>query len=87
MTVSTTLTLAAAEIGVILAQNPNETGPEFGKASPFGLVIILGLLVATFFLIRSMNARLRKLPVTFDRNEPSPDQAADEGTDRGAVQE
>ncbi|WP_066905597.1 hypothetical protein [Millisia brevis] len=79
------MTLAATEAALILAQNPNETGPEFGKASPFGLVVILCLLAATALLIRSMNSRLRKLPTTFDRDFPASDQAADEGTDRGGV--
>ena len=91
MTIASTMTLAATEAALIFArnpipaQNPNETGPEFGKASPFGLVVILCLLAATALLIRSMNSRLRKLPTTFDRDFPASDQAADEGTDRGGV--
>ncbi|WP_068280823.1 hypothetical protein [Aldersonia kunmingensis] len=64
----------------ILAQNP--TGPEFGKASPIGLVIVLLLLVGLVLLIRSMNKQLRKLPDTFEPDHPEQDQAADEGTDR-----
>jgi hypothetical protein len=40
------------------------------EASPIGLVIILILLVAVVFLIRSMNRHLRKVPPTFvDRDE------------------
>ncbi len=53
------------------------TGPDFGKASPFGLLVVVVLLIATFFLVRSMNRHLKKLPDSFDRQ---PDQAADEGT-------
>lgn len=56
-------------------------GPEFGKASPIGLLVIVVLLVATFLLIRSMNKQLRKLPESFDTENPAPDQAFDEGTD------
>ena len=35
-------------------------------AGPVGLFLILGLLVATVLLIRSMNGRLRKLPPSFE---------------------
>jgi hypothetical protein len=41
-----------------------------GLAGPTGLVIILLLVVATIFLIRNMNARLRRLP---ERFEPPPE--------------
>jgi hypothetical protein len=34
-------------------------------AGPAGLVVILLLAIGTIFLIRSMNARLRKLPERF----------------------
>ncbi len=71
----------------LLAQNPpKDTGPDFGKASPFGLLVVVVLLVGTFFLVRSMNRHLRKLPESFDRAQPEPDQAADEGTDAGSVE-
>jgi hypothetical protein len=64
----------------LLAEEPRDTGPEFGKASPFGLLIVVLLMVGTFFLIRSMNRHLKKLPESFDRDNPEPDQAGDEGT-------
>lgn len=67
----------------VLAQDP--TGPEFGKASPLGLALIVVLLVATALLVWNMNKRLGKLPATFEPEHPEPDQAADEGTVRGAV--
>ncbi|MEV5651442.1 hypothetical protein AB0L57_24600 [Nocardia sp. NPDC052254] len=70
----------------LLAQNTttNPTGPEFGKASPLGLVIILVLLAGTVLLIRSMNKHIKKLPADFSREHPEPDQEADEGTEHGA---
>ncbi|MGV9710624.1 hypothetical protein ACWDTI_08160 [Gordonia sp. NPDC003424] len=71
-------------LSVLAAQEPE--GPEFGKASPLGLLIILVLLVATVLLIRSMNAQLRKLPKTFDTEHPEADQAFDEGTDSFAAE-
>ena len=38
------------------------------------------LMIGTFLLIWSMNRHLRKLPKSFDRDHPEPDQAADDGT-------
>jgi hypothetical protein len=59
---------------------PRDTGPDFGKASPVGLVIVVLLLIATFLLVWSMNRHLRKLPRSFDRDRPEPDKVLDEGT-------
>ena len=64
-------------IGLLADDAPRDTGPDFGKASPFGLVIVVLLLIATFLLVWSMNRHLRKLPKSFDDN-PEPDQTADE---------
>ena len=62
-----------------LAQTPsNPSGPEFGKSSPVGLLVILALLIG---VIR----QLKKLPETFEPDHPELDQQADEGTDRGAI--
>ncbi|GBG39392.1 hypothetical protein [Mycobacterium montefiorense] len=60
---------------------PQHTGPDFGKASPIGLLVVVLLLIATLFLLRSMNRQLKKVPDSFDPTHPEPDQAADEGTD------
>jgi hypothetical protein len=59
---------------------PRNTGPDFGKASPLGLLVVVLLLLGTVFLIRSMNRQLKKVPESFDRQNPRPDQTADEGT-------
>jgi hypothetical protein len=59
---------------------PKNTGPDFGKASPFGLVIVIVLFIGTVFLVWSMNKQLKKLPESFDPENPEPDQAVDEGT-------
>lgn len=64
----------------LLADEPRNTGPDFGKASPFGLLITVALLIGTFALVWSMNRHLRKLPESFDREHPEPDQAIDDGT-------
>ena len=42
------------------------------EASPIGLVVILALLVALVFLIRSMNKHLRTMRTTFDAKEETP---------------
>jgi hypothetical protein len=68
-------------ITVIADGAPHNNGPDFGKASPIGLVVIVLLLIATLFLLRSMNRQLKKVPESFDPQHPEPDQAADEGTD------
>lgn len=67
----------------VLAQEP--AGPEFGKASPLGLALVVVLLVATALLIWNMNKRLKRLPETFQPENPEPDQAVDDGTLPGTV--
>ena len=57
-------------IGLLADDAPRNTGPDFGKASPFGLVIVVLLLIGTFLLVWSMNRHLRKLPKSFDHPEP-----------------
>jgi hypothetical protein len=61
----------------VLAQEQNR-GPDFGKASPVGLVIVLLLLIGTVLLIWSMNKHLRKLPESFERDTTEPDQGVDD---------
>ncbi len=48
---------------------PPGKGPEFGKASPVALVIILLMALATFVLMRSMSKRIKRLPASFERND------------------
>jgi hypothetical protein len=59
---------------------PHNSGPDFGKASPFGLLVVVLLLISLVFLVRSMNRHLKKLPESFDPQHPEPDQAVDDGT-------
>jgi hypothetical protein len=65
----------------LLADAPRDTGPDFGKASPFGLIVVVLLLIGTFLLVWSMNRHLRKLPQSFDRDNPEPDQVIESGTE------
>jgi hypothetical protein len=62
-------------VGLLADDAPRNTGPDFGKASPFGLVIIVLLLIGTFALVWSMNRHLRKLPKSFD--QPDSDQTTE----------
>ena len=48
---------------------------EQREAGPIGLVVVLCLLVALIFLIRSMNRHLRKVPTGFARSEAAPEKA------------
>ena len=61
-------------VGLLADDAPRDTGPDFGKASPFGLVIIVLLLIGTFALVWSMNRHLRKLPKSFDESEEPTDE-------------
>lgn len=45
---------------VLLADGPTNTGPDFGKASPVGLLVVVLLLIAVFVLVWSMNRHLKK---------------------------
>jgi hypothetical protein len=69
-----------AALAWLADDGPHNSGPDFGKASPFGLLVVVLLLISVFFLVRSMNRHLRKLPESFDPQHPEPDQAVDDGT-------
>jgi hypothetical protein len=62
-------------LGWVAQDPPRDTGPDFGKASPFGLLVIVLLLIGTFLLVWSMNRHLRKLPKSFDGEDAGPGQA------------
>jgi hypothetical protein len=55
-----------AELMILAQDGQQNRGPDFGKASPFGLIVVVLLLIAVFFLVWSMNRHLRKLPESFD---------------------
>jgi len=69
--------VALTIIGLLAQDPPRQTGPDFGKASPFGLLVIVLLLIGTFGLVWSMNRHLRKLPKSFDE----PGETSDEQDD------
>lgn len=72
MTVLTTLTAAYLRIAddpPVDVDPSTGKGPEWGKASPVGLLVILLLAIATFFLLRSMTRRLKRVQ---NRVDPAP---------------
>ena len=72
--------LHLAALALLAEDGPHNSGPDFGKASPFGLLVVVLLLISVLFLVRSMNRHLKKLPESFDPQHPEPDQAVDDGT-------
>ena len=57
---------------MVLADAPTQTGPEFGKASPVGLFVVVLLFIGTCLLVWSMNRHLKRLPKSFGP-EPEPE--------------
>lgn len=58
-------------LAAVVAQEEEGIG-----AGPIGLVILLLMIVATFLLIRNMNARIKRLPREFpDQTKPDPPQS------------
>ena len=72
----TDLLMTGMDLMTVAQDGPRQTGPDFGKASPFGLIIVVLLLIAVFLLVWSMNKHLRKLPKSFGAAEPEADEPA-----------
>jgi hypothetical protein len=65
--------------------DPNsDRGPEWGKAAPIGLLVILLLGIAVFFLVRSLNRQLKRVPKRFGEPSESPSDAPATGSGRDA---
>ena len=74
-------------VGLLAQDQPRDTGPEFGKASPVGLLILVLLLIGTFLLVWSMNRQLRKVPKSFEPQNEEPDPAGEPPTEPEAPSE
>ena len=51
-------------------------GEDFGKSSPVGLVLLILFFIAVFFLVKSMNKHLKRVPASFDEpveEKPEPE--------------
>ncbi|GAA1997165.1 hypothetical protein JL107_10545 [Nakamurella flavida] len=78
-----------AGVAVVLAQpgdpDPsNGKGPEWGKAAPIGLLVIALLCIALFFLVKSMNKRIKRVPTSFAPAAPASTQSEDGAAAAGA---
>jgi len=56
----------------IVAAVSKQLPEDVGKAGPRGLLLILLLLIATAFLVRSMTTHLKRLPRSFDPADRAP---------------
>src|SRR5689334_7075115 len=56
----------------IVAAVSKQLPEDVGKAGPLGLLLILLLLIATAFLVRSMTTHLKRLPRSFDPADRAP---------------
>ncbi|WP_020499300.1 hypothetical protein [Sciscionella marina] len=69
--------LAMSAALVLAGKQPGDqtggNGPDFGKASPVALLVVLLLLIAVVFLVRSMTKHLRRA----QRNLAEPEEQAD----------
>lgn len=78
-----------ARVGLLLAdkQPGGDTGgqgPDFGKASPVALVVILLLLIAIVLLVRSMSKHLKRAHANLDADESEQDSEEGEQASEGA---
>lgn len=69
----------------LVAEGPKNTGPDFGKASPMGLLIVVLLLIGVFGLVWSMNRQLKKVPASFDAVQDGPVEDATASTPTAAA--
>ena len=63
-----------AGVSAVLAEaGPDKApanNPEWGKAAPTGLFVLLVFIVACFFLFRSMNRHIKRVPENFRGDGP-----------------
>ena len=76
--------LLTRALTTLLADGPTKTGPDFGKASPVGLLIVVLLLFGVFALVWSMNRHLKKIPESFDALDGA-DGVSDDRSDAGSA--
>jgi hypothetical protein len=61
----------AAAVPMVLVQpspapeDPGGRGPDAGKSSPVGFLVLLVFFIAVAFLIRSMTKHLKRVPASF----------------------
>jgi hypothetical protein len=91
-----TLTLPAAAVlpvtsaALVLTQQPGNgdnggQGEDFGKSSPVGFLVLILFLIAVAFLVRSMTKHLKRVPASFDNDEPAADEKPADAADQPAA--
>ena len=74
------MTPSASVASVVLAVDAEDV-----SAGPLGLLVVVLMIVATVFLIRNMNARLRRLPREFpEPGSDEPRSSSDDGPARSS---
>ena len=61
----------------VLAAAEEQLPEDVGKGGPFGLLLIVLLLIAVLLLGRSMGRHLKKVPASFDPADQVPDTPAE----------
>ncbi|MGW4211781.1 hypothetical protein ACWEIJ_27575 [Lentzea sp. NPDC004789] len=74
-------------VAVRQPSNSNENdkggqGEDFGKSSPVGLVLLIVFFIAVFFLVKSMNKHLKRVPASFD--EPAAEEKPAESAEKSS---
>ena len=54
----------------LLAAAGEQAPEDVGKSGPLGLLLTVLLLIAVFFLVRSMSKHLKRVPPSFDARDP-----------------
>jgi hypothetical protein len=63
---SSTVALVAVQPSNTNENDKGGQGEDFGKSSPVGLVLLIVFFIAVFFLVKSMNKHLKRVPASFD---------------------
>lgn len=65
---------------LLLAAGPALADSDTGKGSPIGIFVVLILVIAVYFLYRSMSRHIRKLPNSFNKADALPKDEGDAST-------
>jgi hypothetical protein len=59
------------------SDDPGGQGPDVGKSSPVGLLVLILFFIAVGFLVRSMTKHIKRVPESFDKPEEKPAETED----------
>ncbi|WP_408610600.1 hypothetical protein [Lentzea terrae] len=74
---SSTVAIVAVQPSNTNENDKGGQGEDFGKSSPVGLVLLIVFFIAVFFLVKSMNKHLKRVPASFDEQAPAADAPAE----------